>query len=385
MVKFIKYFFYSLFAIIIALNLIILISGKLYVYKVLEYTIFKFKMGPDIHEFTKDPLDVIEKGKSYTIPFHNDYNKKKLENWFYDLKDSLGTVSYVVVKNDSLLHEEYFDGYTHDSLSNSFSMAKSIVGLLVGIAITEGKIAKNDYIQKYLPQFDAENRNKVKVEDLLTMSSGINFSESYLNPFGFAAEALYGSNLKKLIYKYKSIEEPGKNFSYQSGNTQLLCMILEKATGKRLAEYASEKLWKKIGAERNAKWSLDSENGLARAFCCFNSNAVDFAKIGMLMLNHGKWNGQQIVDSAYIAQSVVPAKIMADGKPNNKYGYQWWIANYKGENIFYARGILGQYIICIPSNQMVIVRLGHKRSKYKIDDHPVEFFKYIDAALFLNK
>jgi CubicO group peptidase (beta-lactamase class C family) len=385
MIKFLKYFSYTIIGLVLALNLVILVSGKWYVYKVLEYTIFKFKLGPDIHEYTKDPLSIIEKGNSYTIPFHRNYNQQKLNRWFYDLKDSLGTVSYLVIKNDSLLYEEYFDGYTHDSLSNSFSMAKSIVGLLIGVAQQEGKLNIEDYIQKYIPDFDEKNKNKVKIVDLLTMSSGINFSESYLNPFGFAAEALYGSNLKKLIYKYELKEAPGKNFSYQSGNTQLLCMILEKATGKKIAEYASEKLWKKIGAEKNAKWSLDSENGLARAFCCFNSNAADFAKLGMLMLNYGKFKNVQVVDSSYIVKSITPAKIMADGKPNDKYGYQWWICQYKNENIFYARGILGQYIICIPSKNMVVVRLGHKRSQHKINDHPIDFYKYIDAALEISE
>lgn len=383
--KILKYFFGTLVLLIALLNVYILITGNFYVYKVFQYTIFKGKMGPDINEFTKDNLGVVEKGSYIPIPNSQNYNKKKPSGKFYTLSKETGTTAFVVLKNDSVLYEEYFEGIPQDSISNSFSMSKSIVGLLVGCAIKEGKIKSVDEpISNYLPDFDPESKGKITIKHLLTMSSSISFNESYINPFGFAAEALYGNNLKELIYRYKLEGEPGKNFDYQSGNTQLLCFILEKATGMNIYTYASNKIWKNIGAQKNALWCLDKKNGEARAFCCFNSNAKDFSRLGQLMLHNGNYNGIQIIDTNYVKATTKAAKIFSDNLPNNKYGYHWWLINYKGEEIFYARGILGQYIFCIPSKKIVAVRLGHKRSKEKINDHPADVYIYLEEALNLN-
>ncbi|MCE9540751.1 MAG: serine hydrolase, partial [Bacteroidetes bacterium] len=190
--------------------------------------------------------------------------------------------------------------------------------------------------------------------------------------------------LKKLTYKYELTSEPGKTFAYLSGKTELLGFILEKVTGKTVSDYASEKLWKPIGAKNAALWSLDHEGGMEKTYCCFNSNARDFGRIGELFLDSGKWNGNRVVSTEYVLNSIKPADLIDDfGKKNAKYGYSWWlIPDYKGHDIFYARGILGQYILCIPKLNMVVVRLGNKREK-KIpgQDHPTDVFYYVDAAL----
>ena len=125
-----------------------------------------------------------------------------------------------------------------------------------------------------------------------------------------------------------------------------------------MSEYASEKLWQPLGAEHPALWSTDKNNGNEKAFCCFNSNARDFARIGQLMLDSGKWKGMPIIDSAFYVQSVTACNIPDDdGLDCDYYGYQWWIRpEFPG--VFYARGILGQYIIVIPSKKTVLVRLG---------------------------
>ena len=375
----------TLILLIVLLNIYILVTGNFYVYKVFQYTIFKGKMGPDINEFTKDNLGIVEKGGFIPIPNSVKFNKKKPSKKFYELSKENGTTAFLVLKNDSVLFEEYFEGLPADSLSNSFSMSKSIVGLLVGCALKEGKIKSIDEpISNYLPDFDIENKGRVTIKHLLTMSSSINFNESYINPFGFAAEALYSNHLRELIYRYKLEGEPGKLFDYQSGNTQLLCFILEKATGEKIYNYASNKIWKNIGAQKNAVWCLDKPGGEARAFCCFNSNAKDFARIGQLMLHKGNYNGVQILDTNYVLETIKPANILSDNLPNNKYGYHWWLINYKGNDVFYARGILGQYILCIPSKNMIAVRLGHKRSKEKINDHPADVYTYLEEALSFN-
>ncbi|MGZ4035530.1 MAG: serine hydrolase domain-containing protein, partial [Bacteroidia bacterium] len=299
--------------------------------------------------------------------------------------EAMQTVAYVVIKNDSLIHEQYWDGYGEDSYTNSFSMAKSFTSMLIGAAIDEGKIKSVDEpVGDFLPEYKTGANAKLTIKNLLTMSSGINFDENYVNPFAYPAAAYYGDDLKKLTDKYSVTEEPGKVFKYLSGNSVLLGFILEAATGKKISVYASEKLWQPIGAKNPAFWSLDHKDGMEKAYCCFNSNARDFARLGELYLDSGKWNGKQIISTEYVLNSTKCADLLdADGNKNDQYGYAWWIIpNYKGHYIFYARGILGQYILCIPDQKMVVVRLGRKREKGKPgENHPSDVYSYIDAAL----
>jgi CubicO group peptidase (beta-lactamase class C family) len=150
-------------------------------------------------------------------------------------------------------------------------------------------------------------------------------------------------------------EDAGKSYKYLSGNTQLLAMVIEKATGKSLADYVSESFWKPLGAENEALWQTDRKDGIVKAYCCIASNARDFARFGKLYKQFGKWNGQQILDSAFVAKSTAPR---FDESP--QYGYGWWLAEFNGKKVFYMRGHLGQYTIVIPEENLIIVRLGHK-------------------------
>lgn len=175
---------------------------------------------------------------------------------------------------------------------------------------------------------------------------------------------------------------PGSRYRYKSGDTQILGMILEKATGRSLADYASEKLWQPMGAVHDAQWSLDSASGMEKAFCCFYSNAHDFARIAYLYLHEGEFNGRRIVSADYVRQSVKP-----HGLPNSKgeetdyYGYQWWLLNHQGYGVFYARGIRGQYLFAIPELDMVVVRLGQKRSDVMQNHHPEDVYTILDGVL----
>lgn len=370
--------------ILVLLNLAILISGKTYLYKGLANTYFKGRPGPSITEFNIFNNREVAAGTAQKWNIAKAYNTKKipaaLENHFAAMQ----TAAFVIIKNDSMVHEQYWDGFGPDTRSNSFSMAKTFVGILTGAAIDDKKIKSIDEpVSDFLPEFKNGENAKLTIKHLLTMSSGINFDEDYVSPFAYPAQAYYGSDLKKLTSSYKVVEEPGKVFKYLSGNTELLAFIIEKAAGKTLSEYMSEKLWKPLGAKHSALWSLDKENGMEKAYCCFNSDAPDFARFGQLYLNHGRWNGRQLVDSAYTAKSIVPAELQdIDGKQVDNYGFAWWIIpDYKGHYIFYARGILGQYIVCIPDQKMVVVRLGSKRDKDRTKKHPADLFYYVDAAL----
>jgi CubicO group peptidase (beta-lactamase class C family) len=380
-----------LLIILVILNIAILVTGKTYIYKGVWNTYLKGRTGPSIDEYQIFDNREVAAGTYQAWKRSKLINSKSIPTDLQKSFEEMGTIAYVIVKDDSIIHEQYWDGYGEDSHTNSFSMAKTFTSILIGIAIDEGKIKSVDEpVSDFLPEFKEGEGAKLTVKSLLTMSSGINFDENYVNPLAYPAAAYYGNDLHALTAKYAVTEEPGKTFKYLSGNSVLLAFILEKATGKKLADYASEKLWKPIGAKNSAFWSLDHKDGAEKAYCCFNSNAPDFARIGQLFLDSGKWNGTQVVSADYAMNSVKVADLMVpdavNGGPatkNDQYGYAWWIIpNYKGHYVFYARGILGQYILCIPDKKMVVVRLGRKRLKPEPgEDHPKDVFNYLDAAM----
>jgi len=375
-----------LLVLILLFNGFIVITGRYYLYGGIADTYMRGRLTPAIDEYYHFENRTIANGSVQEWPAGKDYNARQLASTYEEKNKRLGTVAYLVIKNDSIRFEKYYDGFADSSRVNSFSMGKTFVSIMVGIAIDEGKIKSVDEpVGDFLPYFKSGNNAKLTVRHLLTMSSGINFDEDYSNPLAFPAHAYYGTELEKLLYTYHVTEEPGKVFRYLSGNTAILGLVLEKATGMHISDYASEKLWKPMGAKMPAFWSLDHKEGLEKAYCCFNSNALDFARFGQLFLDSGRWKGKQLVSQAWVKQSITLAGLVDDdGSPNMRYGYSWWILpEYKGHSIFYARGIKGQYIIVIPDQKMVIVRLGQKRENEKKHDHPVDLFDYIDAGLEL--
>ncbi|MBN8701480.1 MAG: serine hydrolase [Bacteroidetes bacterium] len=363
--------------------LLIQLTNNNHVYRAVAYTYLKGRTGPGIedHKYFKH-TDVVAKNYR-ALPNSSSYNKKELTPEELAIIEKYKTEAFLVIKNDSVVYEHYWDGYSEDSRSNSFSMAKTIVSILVGIAINEGKIKNIDQpVADFIPSFKVGVKQQITIRHLVTMSSGIGFDEHYKNPLAYPAKAYYGKDINKLTLGYEATEQPGKVFNYLSGNTQLLGIILESATGLSLNEYASQKLWNPINAKNTAWWDID-DAGNEKAYCCFNSNARDFSRIGLLYLHKGKWNDKQIVSEQYASESVVPANLVnTRGEKNTCYGYSWWIMNYKTKNIFYARGILGQYVFVVPSENLVVVRLGWDRAKRKeTDDHSPDAYSYLDIAL----
>jgi len=363
---------------IFVILLLPVLIGKTYLYKAFVYNF----VGIDDYTI----FDNRTVAATQPIPWKvaADFGKVKIPDTLGVYLEQLKSIGLVVIQNKEIVFEKYWKGYSDSSLSGSFSMAKSITSLLIGAAIHEGKInSVNDPVVKYLPEFAEGEKAKVKIVDLLTMSSGTDWNESYANPLSETTELYYGTDIYKTATAVNIIKPPGTYHFYKSGDTQLLGLIVEKATGKSLSDYAAEKLWKPLGAEHNALWSLDNKDGNEKAYCCFNSNARDFARIGQLMLDSGKVNGVSIIDSAYFSAAVTPCLIKDENNiPCNYYGYQWWIIPEQ-QNIFYARGILGQYIICIPGKNMIIVRLGEERDD-KINNVPIEVNKLITWGLSID-
>lgn len=354
------------------------ITGYTYIYKTLIYT---YPNIDDIGLFDTRSID-----DTTGVPWPNaaSYNKDSLPIETIAALEENESVAFLVIKNDSVVHEQYWDHYSVNQLSNSFSMAKSIVSILAGIAIHEGYFSLDDSVGKFFPHFNKGMNAKLKVKNLLEMSSGLNWDEAYNSIFSKTTKAYYGTDLKDQVLSLNVIREPGTKFEYMSCNTVLISLIISKTTGMTISEFASRKLWKPILATDVAYWSLDHNEGLEKSYCCFYSCARDFARIGKLYMDSGAWNGNQLVPKDFVKYSLTPNHIPDEtGNPTDYYGAHWWLMNYKGHEIFYARGIQGQYIISIPDERMIIVRLGNKRGNKDKDGHYDDMKKYLDGALKL--
>jgi CubicO group peptidase (beta-lactamase class C family) len=338
---------------------------------------------PGIDDYKIFHNRVVEAGAGEPWAIAHDYNRAQLPDDIADDMASYDPVAFLIIQDKKIIYEDYWDGYNANTISNSFSAAKSIVGLLVGAAIDDGYIKNLDQkVADFIPSFKEGEKSKISIRDLLTMSSGLDWDEAYASLFSPTTESYYGTDLKGMINRSKSVSPPGKYHYYSSLDTETLALVILNATGKSISNYASDKFWKHMGAEQDALWCLDHENGLEKAFCCFNSNARDFARWGQLVLNDGSWNGKQLISETYLKQSISPADYLTDetGKKVDYYGFQWWIIDYKGYQIPYMRGILGQYVFAIKEKNAVVVRLGHKRSDELIGPNRKDIFVYLDAA-----
>lgn len=285
---------------------------------------------------------------------------------FEEFLEEEHTVALLVIHRDTIVYERYFDGYDTSRIHTSFSVAKSVVSMLVGCAINDGLIRSVDQaVTDFVPEMARHGWDKVTVEHVLQMTSGMDFNESYVNPFGTAARFYYGRTLRKNTIGLKLESAPGQRWDYDSGNTQLLGLILERSfrlagdSTTTLTDYLNKKLWQPLGMEYPASWSIDRKNdGLEKAFCCINTPARDFAKLGSLYLHGGMWRGEQLVPADWVQRSTA---IDTTAGSVARYQYQWWIPSPNGD--FMAEGILGQYVYVDPVREIVIVRLGKKDGK----------------------
>lgn len=274
---------------------------------------------------------------------------------FSSLFERTKTTSFLIVKNDSIVFEKYFFDHKKEDVFTSFSVAKSYISALVGIAVDEGFIhSVQDSITTYLTDFKNPGFEKITIEHLLNMESGIRFRENYFNPFAEITKYYYGPNLRKYVTKLKIEEDPG-TFSYKSVNTLLLGIIIEKATGKPLEEYFQEKIWTPLGMEYDGTLNLDSKKShMFKSFCGVNSTARDYAKFGRLYLQNGMWNGKRIISEEWVLKS---RTYYGSERASVYYSYQWRIDN---NGNFWAQGHLGQFIFVSPKHNVIIVRTGKK-------------------------
>ncbi len=357
--------------------------------------------------FPSTPIKSIATGSEYkleeseivkNLTFKTKKSEEKLDDY---LREHTTTTGFLVLKEGKIIFENYYRGYQKEDISNIFSVSKSITGLLIGIAVDEGLIKSiEDPVTNYIEDLrDVDPMFKrLKIKHLLEMRSGLKYTEAYGSPFAHMAKLYYGLNQVKQISSLSFESEPGSKYSYQSASTAILGMVIESASGKELGTYLEEKIWQPMNMEHDASWSVDDKrNRSTKAYCCLNLTARDLAKIGLLMLNGGNWNGKQIISEQWVEKTITP------NFENGCYQNQWY--NVKGRassegqtylfdtkeeaevkagelelehyeirfnseikqyyiyfctSEFYGHGILNQYLYVHPEKDVVIVRLGEK-------------------------
>jgi CubicO group peptidase (beta-lactamase class C family) len=272
---------------------------------------------------------------------------------------STGSTAFLVVKGDALLVERYANGSSHEAIQSSFSVAKSFASTLVGIAIGEGLIGGvDDPIVNYLPELRGRGLEAVRIGHLLNMASGLRYEGSGQGgmPWQDDARTYYDPDLRRLALTVQPAAEPGTRWQYNNYHPLLVGLILERATGRSVSAYMSEKLWQPLGMEAPGSWSLDSRHdGFEKMESGINARAVDFARFGQLFLQGGAWQGREVVPREWVQVATHPIA----ASPADFYGYFWWIDTERPGR-FFAAGNFGQFIYVAPDRNAVVARFGER-------------------------
>ena len=317
-----------------------------------------FHFAPGKPDAVPDKVSYRESGDVKSVPLS-------------DLLRSTGTHAFIVVRDNEVLYENYFNGFERDSLCTAWSISKSVTSALAGIAISEGYIKSlDDPITNYLPELKGKGFDTITIRNLLTMGSGIRYRIGFL-PWDEFVLAGYYPNLRQLLLSdLKVMEPPGQSFHYNNFNAELIGMILERTTLRPPSQYLQEKIWKPVGMEYSATWSIDSDaDGFELTPILLNARAIDLAKIGRLYLNDGNWDGNQIVPEHWVMEST--AKDANDHRPwetfsrwqdgGGYYKYFWWgVSQGANDYSYMGIGTYGQFIFVSPKTKVVIIRTAEK-------------------------
>jgi len=306
--------------------------------------------------------------------------------------ESTATNALLVIKDGKVATEIYRNGGNEKSRFISFSMAKSMLATMVGIALAEGKIKSlDDKVIDYLPDWKNSAYANVTLRDMLRMRSGVDWLEIY--EFGSKTQLTEVHDNSLVAYSYrwcdyardrtKTANEPGKVFNYSTLDTSVLGCVLEKAVGMKGADYLSEKIWQPAGMEADGYYMLDGPDSLGREFygAGFNATLRDFGRFGLMMLNDGVANGKQVVPAAWVKESTTPATDSEPASPRDFYGYayQWWTV--PNSDAYSAIGLFNQFIFIDPSTKTVIVKLSSPASPLGWEKENTVFFQTIAATL----
>lgn len=379
----------------IIIILILILIGALYatdneyILRGIRLTYLKGRTTAGIYDYKDFGNRVVFKGNPQKWENHEHYNKVPLTDTLKHELERFETDAFLIFKDGNLWHETYWNKRTSVTISNSFSMSKTMVSMLLFKAIENGEIESLEQkITDFLPNYKDDKFGKdCTVGDLSAMTSGYDWKEDYYLPINPTAKSYLGDNIEEQILSRGFVSESGRDFEYLSGNTQLLSIILEKATGKNVSTLLSEHFWKPMGMENDALWSLDGNDKMEKSYCCVNATALDFGKIGQLFLQKGNWKGRQLLDTLSINKMITPnAKAFQEGQAQI-YGYSVW-TDYEHQPSFYGLlGHLGQRVLVIPSENIVIVRLGKKKDGRNLglgildEAAGTDIYYYIDEVL----
>jgi CubicO group peptidase (beta-lactamase class C family)/transcriptional antiterminator Rof (Rho-off) len=279
------------------------------------------------------------------------------------LKESQ-TTSLLIMRNDSLIYEKYANNHHAEDPQVIFSISKSITAMLVAIAIEEGKMDLHQRVADFIPEYGEDDRKQITIYHLLNMVSGIDFDDE--RDFGKLSLFYYSNNQDKFIRNFDEVKyEPGTHFAYGSMSTQVLSMCLEAATGQKIIDYLNEKIWEPLGMEYNALITTDSEEeGNHRAFGGFAMRSRDLIRLGKLLLNKGRWEGQQILPASFVKS------LTKRSSPEDAYwGYRncFWVDGYVHDDFmtdtdYFAAGFHGQFLYINPELNTIILRQGKKET-----------------------
>ena len=363
------------------LGVSVILHGFTYTYRTLIYN------DSGIDDFNVFPTRTIENAAPLynfakaaipfeIAPFSYPYKGKTIqvadpESFLVDSQ----TVALIIIKDDEILYEKYFNDYRRDSPISIFSVSKSIISTLIGFAVQDGTIHSiDDSIVKYLPELRGKGMDNMTIRRLMLMDSGIPYNQDNNAFFLFQIfydDALnyYMPDLRHYALGMKAKEDQiGKYFIYNNHHPLFEGLILERVTGMTVSAYAEQKLWKPLGMEFPASWNLDSEKGgFEHMESGFNARLIDFAKFGRLFLNHGSWNGTQILPEAWVLEATSPDP--NDNRPwveepdwpkaGGYYKFHWWgLRKSDGSYVYAALGHLGQVIYISPTRNIIIVRSG---------------------------
>lgn len=321
----------------------------------------------DLERSSKHPIEVDTTCFEFTVQPKDLKTTLRVSDWTTDIPFfmPIGEVfekhkvrSCLIIKNDTILSEYYGKGMGVESIHPSYSLAKSFVSALVGIAIDEGFIKdETDLVLTYLPDLKGEEElKKLTIKHLLNHTSGIKYD------LGVDATIYYGTNIQRGINRIKFIDPPGTKQHYINANSQLLGMVLEAATGRRLSEYLEQKIWQPIGMCQQGIWSSDKQ-GQERTFCCLGATALDYAKFARLYLNKGKWEGKEIISERWHQKSI--RRDTSEGSSFH-YNHSWYIG-LKEYGDYMAIGLYKQYLYINPRKKIIIVLLNDQEKPLKAE------------------
>ena len=276
-----------------------------------------------------------------------------------------GNGALLIVRNDTVLLEQYYGNFSKLSPSSIFSITKAVTSLLCGIAVDEGYISITDPVTEYIPELNNADPlfKELTIEHLLDMRTGLDFEENYgWNPFSEMAKLYYGKDVVNRFKRLRFKSRPGEGHYYNSMATAILGVAIERAVGIPFSQYLQEKVWKPLDMEARAYISLDDrKHRQAKAYGGLVSNVRDLAKIGRLYLNGGVYNDKRIVSKDWIDRST------HSSLGNDAYSFGWnnIITRVKDQDVvtprFFAIGLYGQVLFCDPSQNLIFVTLGEKK------------------------